>query len=338
MSYNEHSKRSQYWLDKAIDTWEIIEADAEVIFNLVTQRGRKILGSRSFLFQQDTDESISEIAEKVLLHFYKVYVPKEIRVFKEFKNRKIVAAKLSKKFGRNVQIFIQNDLTPTTKKGLRQNKFDTIINKISKNKNIKNIQKNIKKEFKLKKIPKRIEAFDVAHISGENVVTAKVVWENGKFLTDQNEVWQFDEMSEPKAITEAIRQRFDSNSNNAIDIPDLILVDGGKTQINAALKSVAKNSKRNFAFISAVKPTGKHNEISHFLDEKLIRIEIADEDTFFFLTNLRDKSHDLANRTHSSIRDTNHFYELAMLLPNISEGDRREALQKNRFDQTTERG
>lgn len=321
-------KRSQYWQNKAIDTWEIIEHESEVIFNLVTQRGRKILGSRSFLFQKEENENASEIAEKVLLHFYKVYVPKEIRVFKDFKTRKTIAKKLSKRFNKNVQIFIQYDLTPTTKKGLIQNKFDTVINKISNNKNTKDIQKIIKKEFKLKKIAKRIETFDVAHISGENVVTAKVVWENGKFLADQNEVWQFDDLSEPQAITEAIRQRFDPSSNDTENFPDLVLIDGGKTQINAALKGFEENSDREFNVISAVKPSGKHNEVSHFLDENLKRIEIADEDTFFFLTNLRDKSHDLANRTHGSLRDTNHFYELAMLLPNFSEDERRNALQK----------
>ncbi len=317
-------KKSQYWLDKAIDTWEIIDEDAEIILNLVTQRGRKILGSRSFLFEKNEDETVGEIAEKVLLHFYKIYVPKEIRVFTDFPNRKEIAEKLSKKFDKNVPIFIQYDLTPTTKKGLMQNKFDSVIKKINDAKNIKDIQKNIKKEFKLRKIPKRIEAYDVAHISGENVVTAKVVWEEGKFLNNQNEVWQFEDSSEPQAITDAIKMRFTGAKN----LPDLVLIDGGKTQINAAIKGFATNVERRFRFISAVKPSGRHNEVSHFLDENLNRIEIADADTFFFLTNLRDKSHDLANRTHGNIRDINHFYELATLLPAFSEKERREILQK----------
>lgn len=320
------NKRSQYWLKKATDTWEIIEKGAEIIFNLVTQRGRKILGNRSFLFEKNEGETVDEITEKVFLQFYKIYVPKEIRVFKDFENRKVIAEKLSKKFDRNVQIFIQYDLTPTTKKGLMQNKFDTIIRKINDTKSIRDIQQNIKKEFKLRKIPKRIEVFDVAHISGENVITAKVVWQNGEFSADENEVWQFDELSEPQAITQAVRQRF-SDTDDAETLPDLLLIDGGKTQINAALKGITGNIERTFKIISAVKPPGKHNEVSHFLDENLKRIEIADENTFFFLTNLRDKSHDLANRTHGQIRDINPFYELAILLPEFSENERRAILQ-----------
>lgn len=220
-------KRSQYWLEKAIDTWEIIEDGPAIIFNLVTQRGRRILGNRSFLFERGPDETIGEIVGKLFLNFYKVHVPKEIRVFRNFENRKAIGEELSKRFARNVQIFIQNDLTPTTRKGLMQNRFDSVIRRSSRQENTNNIKKYIKKVFTLKRIPNRIEAFDVAHISGKNVVTAKIVWEKGSFLNSENEIWQFENLSEPQAITEAIYRRFaDAEADN---FPDLVLIDGGKT-------------------------------------------------------------------------------------------------------------
>ena len=322
------NKRWKYWLDEAIDSWEITSENSNVVVNLVTQRGRKILGNRSFLLAREEHESIDKIIERIFLHFYRVYIPKEIRVFEDFQNRKVIAAGLSKKFGRKLEINVQKNLTPTTAKGLRQTEFDSVIGKISVRKNYRDIQRDVKKIFKLKKIPNRIETYDVAHLSGTNVVASKVVWENGEILANQNDVWFFQKISEPNAITEAIRQRFSAKSVRASNDPDLLLIDGGKTQLNAALEGVSDIVGRTFKIISAVKPPGKHNEISHFLDENLNRIEIAEEDTFFFLTNLRDKSHELANRSHSNIRDTNHFYELATLLPDFSERKRREALHK----------
>ncbi len=319
-----NDKRAKFWLDSAIDTWEIIIEDPNIIFNLVTQRGRKILGSRSFHFEKSKSESIGKSVEKVFLNFYKIYVPKEIRVLKDFESRKTIAGKLRRRFGKNVQLFVQYDLTPTTKKGLRRNKFDSNLEKISNKQNFRDIQKHIKKTIKLKRIPKRIEAFDVGHILGQNVVAAKVVWEDGKFLRSENEVWSFGEMSERQAITEAVRARF----HDGKDLPQLILIDGGKTQMKAALQGVSEFKTRESKMISAVKPKGKHDKISHFLDEELQRIEFVNEDTFFFLTNLRDKSHDLANQNHADTRDTNHFYELAMLLPDFSEEERRSFIQK----------
>lgn len=315
--------RRQYWIDTAVDTWEIVEDDTQHIFNLVTQKGRRILGSRVFIFEKTGDERVGEIAEKVFLRFYRIHVPKEIRVFKEFDGRKKIAKTLSKRFGKHVKIVIQCDLTPTTKKGLTQLRFASAIKNVASSRSLKNLQMNLKKDIKLKRIPNRIEAYDVAHTTGEYVVTSRVVWEKGQFLIDQNDVWRFDGASEPQAITEAIRSRFENTEAN----PDLIMIDGGKSQLNAALRGVSEDFERDFKFISAVKPQGKHHQISHFLDERLNRIEIADRDTFSFLTNLRDRAHDLANLTHGRARDKNNFYALAMVLPTFGEMQRREFLK-----------
>ena len=143
-------------------------------------------------------------------------------------------------------------------------------------------------------------------------------------MSDQNQVWQFDGVSEPQAITEAIRRRFTDSETR----PDLIMIDGGKSQLNAALQGLPKVFEKEVRVISAVKPPGRHNEVAHFLDESLNRVEIMDRDTFLFLTNLRDKSHDLANLTHARARDKNHFYALALVLPTFSERHRREFLKR----------
>lgn len=111
-------------------------------------------------------------------------------------------------------------------------------------------------------------------------------------------------------------------------MPDLILIDGGKTQLNAALEGLKNFKDRNFKVISAVKPKGKHNKVSHFPDENLGRIETDNADMLYLLTNLRDSAHNLANLTHANIRDTNHFYKLAIFLPGFSENERRSILQK----------
>lgn len=315
--------RRQYWLDTAVDTWEVVEDDMQHIFNVVTQRGRKILGSRAFTFEKTGDESAGEIAGKVFLRFYTSYVPKEIRVFKEFDGRRQIAKTLGKRFGKPVKVLIQHELTPTTKKGLIQLRCASAIKNVASTKTLKDLQRNLKKDFKLKRIPNRIEAYDVAHTSGENVVTSKVVWEEGQFLSEQNEVWQFEGASEPQAITKAIRMRFSDTET----IPDLIMIDGGKGQLNAALKGVSEGFEKDLKFISAVKPPGKHHEVAYFLDESLNRIEIAHNDAFFFLTDLRDRAHDLANLAHAQARDRNNFYALAMVLPTFSEKKRRELLK-----------
>ncbi len=86
---------------------------------------------------------------------------------------------------------------------------------------------------------------------------------------------------------------------------------------------------RKFSAIAAVKPAGRHNEISHFIAEDGNVINMKPEsDVFQILARLRDEAHELANNIHRKRRDTSHFYEAVALLPSISEKERRFLLQK----------
>jgi excinuclease UvrABC nuclease subunit len=81
------------------------------------------------------------------------------------------------------------------------------------------------------------------------------------------------------------------------------------------------------AIASAVKPQGKHSEISHFLDQQGNRIDFdLASPAHRVLRLLRDDAHELANRVHRELRDMSHFYELASILPSINEAQRRQLL------------
>ncbi len=62
-------------------------------------------------------------------------------------------------------------------------------------------------------MPHRIEAFDVAHISGTNPVGANAVWENGKFAADEYRFWFSDETSELETFENSISARFSDDTN-----------------------------------------------------------------------------------------------------------------------------
>ena len=106
--------------------------------------------------------------------------------------------------------------------------------------------------------------------------------------------------------------------------PDLILIDGGRPQLNAVRKAWEKTDCVKAPFIGAVKPTGKHSSVSYFLTESGTRIGFdAYNPAHSMLQLLRDAAHDLANRAHRDLRDMAHHYELAALLPSINESERR---------------
>jgi excinuclease ABC subunit C len=108
----------------------------------------------------------------------------------------------------------------------------------------------------------------------------------------------------------------------------VILIDGGRAHVRAASDAVA-SSPRPPAVIAAVKPAGKHSSISHFLTADNSRVEFdVNNETHRLLKRLRDDAHDLANATHRLGRDMMHFYELAAILPSISERERQDLLRE----------
>ena len=313
------------WLTDATDNWEIERKDGEIFVFLVTMRRRKNMGKRVFVFENKfTDE---EIYEEILPQFYRFHAPSEIRVSKDFPSRKQFADTLSKRENRKIKITIvnENNQKVTIERAILKNKHEFDLRNIKPPISTADLQKRLRRIFNLGVIPKRIEAFDVAHISGTNPVGANAVWESGKFIAAEYRFWFFDETSELETLQKSIFARFSENKN----APDLLLIDGGSSQLNAAIKALEDFKDRKFLIISAVKPPGQHSEISHFLTETGAKISFeADSDAFRFLQNLRDESHAAANYVHRTRRDFSHFYELAAVLPSVKEKTRRAVLRK----------
>lgn len=323
-------KEWNFWLDDAVDTFEIEETADDFIIFLVTMRGRKTLGKRAFVFEKTGTRE--EIMPAILPEIYRFHAPKEIRVSDDFAKRFAFADDLSKKFGRKIKITLVKKDQPKvlTNRALSRTKYEHEFGRIGAAKSAPEIQNDLKKIFKLARRPRRIEAFDVAHISGSDFTAAKAVWKNGRFAGKDYEFWFSDEASELETMRKFIEFRFsrpEISENAAENVPDLVLIDGGRAHLQAALKGL-ENVRRDFTLIAAVKPPQKHGEIAHFLTESGAKIEFdGASDAHRILQTLRDEAHDLSNEIHRQRREMAHFYELAAMLPSLAENERRALLK-----------
>lgn len=334
------AKDWNFWLDDATDTYEIEETDENYVIYLVTMRGRKTLGKRAFVCSKTGERS--EILPGVLPQIYQFYAPKEIRVSEDFADRFVIADDLSKRFSRKIKITVANENQPKvmTNRALGRTRYEHKFQQIRRVKTVAEIQTQLQTIFGLPEKPRRMEGFDVAHISASDFVAAKSVWENGKFLGKEYEFWFSDEESELETLRKFIEYRFSQNSMN---FPDLILIDGGRSHLQAALKGRQRNeseiNKRDSfiphpsslipQIISAVKPPRQHGEIAYFLTATGAKIPFdGNSAAHRVLQILRDEAHDLSNEIHRQRREMAHFYELAAVLPSINESERREILKK----------
>lgn len=319
------NKHSSFWLDKASDTWEIEHRGNHIYVFLVTMRGRKTLGKRVFAYDSHNRLSDSEVLESLLLEFYQIHAPSEIRVSTDFPDRRALAQMLSQREGRAVKINVINESSEkiTARRAIARNKFEFDLRNIAPPVEIGELKRSIKKILGLRKIPSVIESFDTAHISGTNSAGACAVWKNGRFLTDQYRFWLLDELGELESLSESIRRRFKSGNP-----PDVVLIDGGKSHLNAALGAVGDVENLRTTFVAAVKPPQKHGEISRFLLESGDSVDFDERsEGFNVLKQIRDEAHVLANSVHGISRDFSHFYEAAAALPSLNEEQRRSLIK-----------
>ncbi len=114
---------------------------------------------------------------------------------------------------------------------------------------------DLKELLGLEKASKRIEGFDVSHMGGTNVVASMVVFNNG--VSDRGEYRKFKTRLEHNNdfynMNETISRRFSDKNVKAWGRPDLVLIDGGKGQLDAAIKARDEQGHDTIPFIGLAK-------------------------------------------------------------------------------------
>ena len=298
--------RKNVWLKDSVDTYAVDESSSGFTIYLVTHRGRKVLGRKVFTTASETFPSSEAALAFLIDSFYLFHVPKEIRVPLRLPDRAQLEDRLSRRFGRQVKITVSD---PEKKginafRGLNLSHAEHLLDQAKPAATPKMISSELKENLGLTFLPKRVEAFDVAHISGTGFAAAWAVWENGRFLSADYRFVISNQRSELDVLAEAVVSSITSGSKRK----GLILLDGGKGQLNKVLNAL--KGMRRPPVIAAVKPRGKHSSISTFLTEYDGSIPFnVDSPAHSILQLLRDEAHDLANRVHRDYREMLPFYE-----------------------------
>ena len=199
----------------------------------------------------------------------------------------------------------------------------------------------------LKKIPARIEGYDISHMSGTNVVASMVVFTNG--VSDRANYRKFKTRIEHNNdfynMNETLLRRLSEKNLKAWGKPDLILIDGGKGQLDAALQ--ARDSRgQTIPFIGLAKREEQivfHNKTSNVIinKEKLKELDgyltVTDDFTLInlphsthiikLLQRIRDESHRFAVNYHTVLKRTRQTASILEEIPGIGSVTRRKLLK-----------
>ena len=215
---------------------------------------------------------------------------------KNFENTKIVNPKKGPK----------KNLLKFAEKNSRIN-LDLKLNKL---KSFDNFINEIKKIFQIKKDINKIEAFDNSHTFGKYPVGVMIAYNNNGFLKSNYRKFNIkfnlednkNKVDDYYMMKEMLIRRFgNSKFKNEIDLPDLLLIDGGKGQYNSAKKAI-EDLQINIPIIAMAKGLDRdsgreiliHDKYTHRLNHNNLLLH--------FLQNIRDEVHRFAITTHRSKR------------------------------------
>jgi excinuclease ABC subunit C len=185
----------------------------------------------------------------------------------------------------------------------------------------------------LTQLPVRIECFDNSNIQGTQPVSGQVVFENAKPSKSHYRTYAIRSVTEPDdyaTMAEVLSRRFGKAESNA-PLPDLLMVDGGKGQLNIASSVVASlGLAGKFDILGIAKKDEKKGEVHDkiFLPGRANPVHFGREgDLLLFLQRIRDESHRFAIAFHRRQRRANALQSELDAIPGIGKKRKLELLK-----------
>jgi excinuclease ABC subunit C len=234
---------------------------------------------------------MADALKEFLLSFYQAKnIPNEIVLSFYPTDKESIKNLLTKMSGKRVNFHIPKRGIKKKILSLAHHNLTVYINRNSYG----DIAKKLKSVLRLKRIPYWIEGFDVSHFSERDRVGAAITFINGKFKRDKYRSYLIKKAlpGDINALKEMLERRFKNKRDN----PDLLIIDGGITQLLAAVEI-----KNKFNLNSDIVSIAKGEE-RIFLESKQSVILPEDSLALFLLQNIRDEVHRRAISHHRKRR------------------------------------
>ncbi len=178
----------------------------------------------------------------------------------------------------------------------------------------------------------RMEAYDISNISGFESVGSMIVYEKGKPKRSDYRKFKIKWVQGPNdyaSMEEVLTRRFTHESTTEYDsfsrLPDLILMDGGKGQVNIALR-VLESLNLSIPVCGMVKDDHHRTRGLYYNDEE-IPVDVTSEG-FRLITRIQDEAHRFAIEYHRSLRSKEQIHSILDDIPGIGDTRRKALLRK----------
>ncbi len=264
-----------------------------VVFRI---RGGKLVGKDSYRLQASLAQDEGEVMSFFIRHYYRDIpdIPGEILVSHSPGDRELLESWLREL--RGIKTVIRVPVRGEKKRLLDMTRENAVLlweERLRRDDSNRGVLIELARVLGLEVVPERIECYDISHLGGEETVGAMVVFSGG--VKDPRAYRRFklkEQNNDYRAMAEVLRRRLEAGfrgEQSFLPLPDLILIDGGLGQVNAAYQ-VLRELEADIPVIGLAK---RHEEVFRPGDPQGLRWP-RNSEILKLLQRIRDEAHRFA--------------------------------------------
>lgn len=331
------------------DFINIYQDEKDSCIQVFFSREGKVTGREHFIFENTADDKIGEVLEDFITSFYggTAKIPKTIYV-PDIEDSDLIEDFLTIKRGAKAWVKIpqkgqKKDMLEMVKNNAKIT-LEQFKDKFLREKEINRISlEELQYLLDLDEVPFRIEAYDISNIQGVDSVGTMVVFEEGKSKNSDYRRFRIKSVkgaNDYDSMREILERRFSHgleeikkiqernlnfSSGKFSSFPDLIMMDGGKGQVNVALEVL---EKLNISIpVCGLVKDDKHQTRGIIYNNKELIINRS-SNLMQMIRRIQDEVHRFAITYHRTLRDKRTLHSILEDIPNVGEKRRRNLLMK----------
>jgi len=272
-------------------------------------RDGKLLGKRHYIVANVLHQDDSEIAERAISRFYleNDTIPPEIFLPCDLENAEILLDWLEKKRGSSVEFVVPKIGDKKKLVAMAAANADFLLKELhlqtmKREEALPRAVASLQRDLSLPRAPRRIECFDNSHLQGTDYVSSMVVFVDGRPRKSDYRKFKINSFTgndDFAAMREVVKRRYTRLLAEQAQMPDLIIIDGGKGQLSAACEVL-----RELGILDSIPVIGLAKRL-----EEVFRPNISESvllprssGALRLLQQLRDEAHRFAIRFHRELR------------------------------------
>ncbi|GAB3236591.1 excinuclease ABC subunit UvrC [Psychrobacter pacificensis] len=326
------ARQAVYTVQGEADVIAIASQAGMTCVNVLTVRGGRVLGGKNYFPDVDSSEPLADNLSAFITSFYFQVtddLPAEIILSHEIPDQVAVSEALATHFGNKVVIKTNVrehrsewlDLATLNTSNALKTKLGDYLELHARFGALKDVLAEV-----TDRTIDRIECFDISHTMGEATIGSCVVFDQGGARRRDYRQYAIHDIQggdDYAAMKQVLTRRYKKQP-----LPDLLLIDGGKGQLNIAKDVLTELGILNDTLlVSVAKGEGRKAglEVLHFIDHEPLDLPM-DSKALHLLMHIRDEAHRFAITAHRKKRDKRRSSSVLEVIPGLGEKRRRDLL------------